>query len=351
MAQPGLRARSLTQYFSNEYGFEAENYIAGIILYKRQTAQGVVERIVVKHAILPILYEPPDGRDEEIDLEENILRRLWGSEHTIRLMSIVDDRYHRAPVMWAPPINRDALNPPPILPWKLRIDPARYYHVANCGFFVMEFLARVTRGCIGMAYPPNRGNRNPAAVEREVLPRPARPASRISHGDLHLGNIMFGDYENQVAHPDCHQIGPILKIIDFGLSHEDNSPAEAQRENLKFVGELMHQISRVTMDPVQDDEDRPTYTVRNFPGVDFDTYATEEFCEAANLSDDFKLLVCQCLAVDEAWRPTLRPVLEVCERNVALTPNWMNLTDEAYELFDSVPLLDNGNDSGSEYTP
>ncbi|KAI0551002.1 hypothetical protein F4679DRAFT_594331 [Xylaria curta] len=398
MAQPGLRARALTQYFSSEYGFEAENYIAlNIILYKRQNAQGVLERIVVKHAIMSLWGQPGD-RDEEIDSEENLLRRLWGSEHTIRLMSVVDDRHHRAPVMWAPPLNRNALNPPPILPWKLRIDPALYYHAANFGFFVMEFLARgtgeqliqrcqamdideisepllwcfflcLTRGCIGMAYPPNRGNRNPPAVVREVLPRPARPASKISHGDLHLGNIMFGDYENQVAQPDCHQIAPICKepreddimtisfakgvqIIDFGLSHEDNSPVEAQMENMKFVGELMHQLARLTIDPVVDDEDRPTYTIRNVPGLDdFDTYATQAFCEARNLSDDFKLLVCKCIAVDEAIRPTLRPVLEVCERNVGLTPNWMNLTDEVYELFDSVPLLNNGSDSGSEYLP
>ncbi|KAI1744900.1 hypothetical protein F4680DRAFT_467189 [Xylaria scruposa] len=368
MAQPDLRARALTQYFSSEYGFEAENYIAGILVYKRQNAQGVVERIAIKYARMSIWWQPGD-RDEEIDSEENFLRRLWGSEHTIRLISIVDDRHHRAPVKWAPPLNRNALNPPPILPWKLRIDPALYPNAANFGFFVMEFLARgtgeqlikrcqamgiveisepllwcfflcLTRGCIGMAYPPSRGNRNPPAVEREVLPRPARQASKISHGDLHLGNIMFGDYENQVAHPDCHQIAPIC------------DPIEAQMENMKFVGELMHQLARLTIDPVVDDEERDTYTVRNIPGLDdFDTYATQEFFEDGNLSFDFKLLVCKCIAVDEAIRPTLRPVLEICERNVALTPNWINLTDEVYELFDSVPLLNNDNDSDSEYIP
>ncbi|KAI1756204.1 hypothetical protein F4782DRAFT_550097 [Xylaria castorea] len=274
MARPGLRARALTRYFSDEYGFEPENHIAGVILYKRLNAQGVVERIVIKHATMPVWGQQPGARDDEIDLEENLLRRLWGSEHTIRLMSVVDDRYHRAPVMWAPPLNRNLLNPPPILPWKLRVDPALYPNAANFGFFVMEFLARGT------------------------------------------------------------------------------GPAEAQRENMKFVGELMHQLARVAEDPVEDDHERPRYTVRNIPGLtDFETYATAEFCRARNLSFDFKLLVCKCLAVDEARRPTLRPVLEVCERNAGLTPNWMNLADEVSELFDAVPLLNNGSDSDSEYTP
>ncbi|KAI8943943.1 hypothetical protein F4801DRAFT_585991 [Xylaria longipes] len=400
MAQPGPRARALTRYFSNEHGFEAENYIAGVILYKRRTVQGGVERIVVKHARLGAWWQG-DARDPEIDSEENLLRRLWGSEHTIRLLSVVDDRHHRAPVMWAPPLNRNLLNPPPILPWKLGVDPALYPNVTNVEFFVMEFLARgtgeqlierceamnigeisepllwcfflcLTRGCIGMAYPPNRRNRNPPAVEREVLPprgQPGPAASRISHGDLHVENMMFGDYDFQAAQPSCHQIVPILKvrqldniygnlftkgsqIIDFGLAHEDNTPAEAQRENMKFVGELMHQLARVVLDPIVEDRHRPRYMIRNIPGLnDFETYATAEFCRAGNLSYDFKLLVCMCLAVDEARRPTLRPVLEVCERNVGLTPNWMNLKDEVSELFDAVPLLNNGSDSGSEYAP
>ncbi|TRX96018.1 hypothetical protein FHL15_003160 [Xylaria flabelliformis] len=325
MAQPGLRARSLTQYFSNEYGFEAENYIAGIILYKRQNAQGVVERIVVKHAIMSI-WEQPDERDEEIDSEENLLRRLWGSEHTIRLMSVVDDRYHRAPVMWAPPINRDALNPPPILPWKLRIDPARYPIAASFGFFVMEFLARGTGNSWvyrnGVSPEPRKSQSSGSRERGIATPRAASVTDIPCKSEEPRVDILMIPFTKGV------------QIIDFGLSHEDN------------------RRTRVTIDPVVDDEERPTFTVRNVPGgIDFDTYATEEFCEAANLSDDFKLLVCKCLAVDEAWRPTLRPVLEVCERNVALTPNWMNLTDEAYELFDSVPLLDDGNDSGSEYLP
>ncbi|RYC64421.1 hypothetical protein CHU98_g1794 [Xylaria longipes] len=324
MAQPGPRARALTRYFSNEHGFEAENYIAGVILYKRRTVQGGVERIVVKHARLGAWWQG-DARDPEIDSEENLLRRLWGSEHTIRLLSVVDDRHHRAPVMWAPPLNRNLLNPPPILPWKLGVDPALYPNVTNVEFFVMEFLARGTGD-------PRLHRNGVSAKPQKSQPTRSRERVKVRQLDNIYGNLFTKGSQ----------------IIDFGLAHEDNTPAEAQRENMKFVGEL----ARVVLDPIVEDRHRPRYMIRNIPGLnDFETYATAEFCRAGNLSYDFKLLVCMCLAVDEARRPTLRPVLEVCERNVGLTPNWMNLKDEVSELFDAVPLLNNGSDSGSEYAP
>lgn len=77
MAQPNPRAQALTHYFSNEYDFEPENYIAGVILYKRRNAQGVVERIVVKHATLPLGGQL--DREEEIGVEEvrNSRNRLF----------------------------------------------------------------------------------------------------------------------------------------------------------------------------------------------------------------------------------------------------------------------------------
>ncbi|KAI0439507.1 hypothetical protein F4803DRAFT_564495 [Xylaria telfairii] len=344
MAQPNPRAQALTHYFSNEYNFEPENYIAGVILYKRRNAQGVVERIVVKHAVQPLSGQM--DRDEE-----NFLRRLWGSEHTIRLISVIDDRDHRAPVTWAEPLNRNLLNPPPILPWKLRVDPVRYPNAAGVAFFVMEYLERgtgdhliercqamniveisepllwsfflcLTRACVGMAYPPNRRNRNPPAVEREALPRGRpRPAPKG------------------------------VQVIDFGMTYEYDTPPQAQMENMRFVGELMHQLACVAQDEVLDDEYKPRYLVRNVPGLgDFETYASEDFWRDQNLSFDFKLLVSRCMAVNEAIHPTVAPVLEICERNVGLTPNWMNLADEVSEIFDTVPL-DEDSDSGSEYEP
>lgn len=113
----------------------------------------------------------------------------------------------------------------------------------------------------------------------------------------------------------------------------------------------MHQLACVAIDEVLDDDDKPRYLVRNVPGGgDFETYASEDFWRDQDLSYDLKLLVSKCMAVDEAIHPTVAPVLQICERNVALTPNWMNLADEVSELFDTVPL-DDDSDSGSEYEP
>ncbi|KAI3339189.1 hypothetical protein F4824DRAFT_53405 [Ustulina deusta] len=237
MAQ--TRATHLNHYFGTDHGFEPERSIAGNIIYKRATPQNDVERIVVKHSIL-LPGAVATNRDDEIDEEEDILNKLWGSEHNIRLLSIVRNRYHRA-ARWNEPINRSLQNPPPLLPWGLQINPRVYGNTLNFSFFVMEYLPRgtgeellercqeleiasisepllwyfflcLTRACVGIAYPPNLGNHNPPAVLRETLPVAGRRATRISHNDLHLGNIMFGDYDPRDTQPRCHRAAPILKV-------------------------------------------------------------------------------------------------------------------------------------------
>ncbi|KAI0196999.1 hypothetical protein F4808DRAFT_463776 [Astrocystis sublimbata] len=136
------RPKALDEYFSVVHGFFAERTFGDVIIYKRFTEEGIIERIVVKHATAPV-WEQANAIDDEFEEEENLMARLWGSEHTIRLLSIVDDEDHTESRLWRLPLNRDDQTRAPVLPWKLSIDQELYPHL-NFQFFVMEHLDRGT---------------------------------------------------------------------------------------------------------------------------------------------------------------------------------------------------------------
>ncbi|KAI1757383.1 hypothetical protein F4782DRAFT_525198 [Xylaria castorea] len=375
MAQPpGQRARILNTFFAAEHGFEPENYNIGIILYKRRNAQNVVERIVVKHAQAPGDTGAAYDRNSEISDEEKILRRLWGAEHVIRLLAVVDNRHHRSR-KWNEPRSRPFYYLSSILPWKLRVDQAIYPGATQFNFFVMEYLSRgdgdalihrcqamgvteisepvlwyfflcLTRACVAMAWPPNHGSRNPPTVVREDIPNPMQRASRIVHGDLHLGNIMFGEY-NAVDNiqPTCHQGVPV--------SWDEETPKDAQRDNIRYVGECIHQFALVSVDNSIYDDDRPTFLVDDIPSLgNFETYLEEDFYRSERLSKPFRQLLAWCMAVEQGRRPSVKRALRICERNVGRTPNWRRFADEISEIYDMVPMdMDTDGDSSGEYEP
>ncbi|KAI0468991.1 hypothetical protein F4859DRAFT_505903 [Xylaria cf. heliscus] len=375
MAQPpGQRALILNAFFAREHGFEPETYTAGIICYKRPNPLGGAERIVVKHAVAAA--NPGVGRDNELEDEERLLRRLWGAEHICRLLAIVDNRHHRSQ-KWNEPLNRVLHDPSSVLPWKLTVDPIRYLGATRFYFFVMEHLARgdggsliercqamaipeisepvlwyfflcLTRACAAMSWPPNRRNLNPPPVVREEIPNPMQRASRTIHGDLHLGNIMFGDYDVGNMQPACHQGVP---IIDFGLAGHEATPKEAQQDNIRYVAELIRQIALVEEDELVWDWGRDTFLVNDIPSLgNFQTYLAEDFYRSNRFTKPFTQLLAWCMAEDQNRRPSVKRGLRICERNVARTPNWRHLADEVNEIFDMVPL-DMDDSSGSEYQP
>ncbi|KAI0436674.1 hypothetical protein F4803DRAFT_572030 [Xylaria telfairii] len=152
MAQPPTqRALFLANYFANEYGFEAERFLSEPIVFKRLNGRGVFERIVVKHAQVPVrpgeerlrysrrLEFMVTPRDEKIKMEEIVLRTLWGSEHIPQILSIVNDPYH---LTWREPPNRPLYVPFPNLPWKLDVGHPNYNNALDFPFFVMEYLPR-----------------------------------------------------------------------------------------------------------------------------------------------------------------------------------------------------------------
>ncbi|KAF2971622.1 hypothetical protein GQX73_g1958 [Xylaria multiplex] len=317
MAQPpGQRGQVLNRFFSTQHGFEPESYNqVGIIVYKRRNAQNLVERIVVKHALAPADSGEAYDLDDRISHEENILRRLWGAEHVVRLLAVVDNQRHRSR-KWNEPLSRPFHYLWTLLPWRLRANQAIYPWAIPFNFIVMEHLSR---------------------------------GDGIVHGDLHLGNMMFGEYDPiDGALPLCHQGVP---LIDFGLAWDEWTPRDAQQDNIRYVGECIHQLALVGVDDFVYNDDRPTFLVDDIPTLaGFETYLEEEFYRSERFSRPFRQLLAWCMAVEQNNRPSVRRALLICERNVGRGPSWEHLADEISDIYDMVPM-DTDDSSGSEYDP
>ncbi|KAI3325668.1 hypothetical protein HD806DRAFT_552921 [Xylariaceae sp. AK1471] len=354
---PGGRGLDMSRYFSDEHHFQFEHDFFTALSFRRVRNNRLLERIVVK------LAPANSGREDETRQEERCLRDLWGCEHIVRLIAIADDEEHED-AEWDEPPNRPNLVPRQPLPWKLEIDPQTYPRILY-PFFVMEHVPRgsgeqllrrceelgipeiseemlwsffvcLTRACVGIAYPPNAGdNSNPPAVWRENLPV-TRPPSIWVHGDLHLGNIMFGETETDPRNPLCHYGPPQGDAI------------EAQQEMIRCVGDAMEELACGYQRDVFDIEDRDEFDVSYPPiePVDFETYASEDFRNSERLSEAFRELVSRCLAKDPQDRPTLRNLLSNCVRQAGLVDDWITLADEASDLFDSLDVVDDNSNDG-----
>ncbi|KAI1112876.1 hypothetical protein F5Y14DRAFT_419835 [Nemania sp. NC0429] len=364
-------AGNLRLYFHTHHGFEHERQIAATIIYKRNTPDGTVERIVVKYGKTAM-----DG--DTIDTEEDILRSLWGAEHIIKLLSVVSNRQHSGR-KWQEPFARELDNPNPILPWKLPISELNFPVAARSKFFIMEYLPRgtaselverceamnideisepllwyfflcLTRACVAMAYPPSARGREPPRVLREMIPRHRPRPILLGHWDLHLGNIMFGEYDDDPeAQPVCHQVTPILKVIDFGMSQYESTEEDSIFFNVRQTGEAIYELAIMDASLPDDDEDRGTFLIDDDLGwTPFLTFASEEFCRDPKYSQKFRHTVARCLAVDWHDRPNLQYLLNTCMEQADAIGNPYKLADEVNELFDFVPTND---DDGSEYEP
>ncbi|KAJ3566437.1 hypothetical protein NPX13_g7129 [Xylaria arbuscula] len=336
------RAVLLNQYFANEFGFYFERQIAGNIIYRRLTQNNVVERIVAK---FPIISGNP-WLNQQMREDASALFRLWGSEHNLRILSIVRNKVYAA---YREPTNRPLSNPI-ITPWWLHIDPQVYGVTADFTFFVTEYLPRgtglsligrceeqgiasisepllwcfflcLTRACVGMAIPPNHGPNDPLPVEREILPQPGRRPGRLAHMDLHIENIMFGDCTSLRYEP--------AYVIDFGRSTQLATPKQAAQYNLSGVGNLMHQLATLEVPDPNDVVFPPVNNIQNSLGLrNFKTQASREFIESQTYSEAFRSLVCMCMADDETEVPGLRGVLFECQRHVNAIGDWTILANE-----------------------
>ncbi|KAI0535410.1 hypothetical protein GGR58DRAFT_515387 [Xylaria digitata] len=107
----------------------------------------------------------------------------------------------------------------------------------------------LVRMCIAMGWPPQR----PDGIDPQPVLETANgdPYGGIIHGDMHHGNLMFGDFIPEDPNGE-HTLTPILKLIDFGTVRDVlDTTAErilAVQENLFDIGVVMLEL--VTLDYV-----------------------------------------------------------------------------------------------------
>ncbi|KAJ2999262.1 hypothetical protein NUW58_g57 [Xylaria curta] len=109
------------------------------------------------------------------------------------------------------------------------------------------FFLCLTRACVAMANPapPIPNPNTPKDKRREALPHSPipRPAGNLVHGDMNLGNLMFGDRPHRLISQQQQQWDaehgsiPILKLIDFGEAYEATSP-EVLPQNMAYDRKL-----------------------------------------------------------------------------------------------------------------
>ncbi|KAI1268101.1 hypothetical protein F5Y18DRAFT_442537 [Xylariaceae sp. FL1019] len=90
------------------------------------------------------------------------------------------------------------------------------------------------RACVALLYP--KALDPDADAELEVLPQPGARASGITHNDLGSANVMIGDLDP--SHRE-HSLLPVVKLIDFGCSEDDQTPEDAASTNLADVSTLI----------------------------------------------------------------------------------------------------------------
>ncbi|KAF2972956.1 hypothetical protein GQX73_g620 [Xylaria multiplex] len=103
------------------------------------------------------------------------------------------------------------------------------------------------RMCIAMGWPPEQ----PDGIDPQPVLETAtgNPYDGINHGDMHHGNLMFGDFIPEDPNGE-HTLTPILKLIDFGIARQVLNTTEkrilAAQDNLFDIGVVMLEL--VTLD-------------------------------------------------------------------------------------------------------
>ncbi|KAI2641202.1 hypothetical protein GGS21DRAFT_362610 [Xylaria nigripes] len=272
--------------------------------------------------------------EKNILTEIDALNRLRGSMHIAQPSHILDSpRWNRAVASLKGPVllmdwiengllcdftkkNAESNEPlPNRLLWFLFLCLCRM--VVALTWPPRDLGVRVPQGLLALEAIPPRNERGQ---------RP--PKSRLVHGDFHYRNIMIDKHE-----PNEHNLFPVLKLIDFGMSRDVPVRAGEPEDlivktNIKTMGEVMLGLLRgnVRGGPGMMDI---TYkgipkTIRSF-ATDLDKLSpsygapphmvAEHQNRMDNLDPDIRSLVAACLAVNVADRPDIEELISIVERN------------------------------------
>ncbi|KAI1321895.1 hypothetical protein F5Y16DRAFT_405035 [Xylariaceae sp. FL0255] len=258
-----------------------------------QTTSG--EKRVVKFAYSAKLNKS-DEADPQILNERDVLARLGHSEHIVQLIGEnIDESKIPRPALVVEYLNNGTLKE-----FCQKIDA------------IKKPVPNLTRAAIGMAYPPWQGG------ERETIKTEQNP-SCLMHADFHDENVLFddltvGDIE--------HKLVLVLKVIDF--SKAEFLAGQAARVEAQHVYDIARLVTAAirkkyaitrdenqTLEVLDSDGNNPTQMVVFTDPILWDDPNTHLLAELRHL-----LLRCQTPEEDWAKRPTLKQVLDQCERAV-----------------------------------
>ncbi|KAK8044596.1 hypothetical protein PG993_004620 [Apiospora rasikravindrae] len=172
-----------------------------------------------------------------------------------------------------------------------------------------SILLCLVRACIAMAYP-GKADKN-AEPCREEIPSDGTPPSNIEHGDLHMGNIMIGDFARPSSEGE-HGLVPVLKLIDFGMAKESK---DAVQENLFSISKVL--INLIARKVVPTGLGTPATGYKGYrtwateilpPQTDDNPFSSFDY-KYATLDPELRDLIARCLAQDPGKRPGLAEML------------------------------------------
>ncbi|KAI1141667.1 kinase-like protein [Hypoxylon sp. FL0543] len=313
----------LKQYFGTDPKFEFVNLVAhgqygSAFRVKYKDPNHKLNQFLVKKAF------DLEGADDALETERRYLQRLRGAAHIVQMLDIPDN-----------PLDKRSTDPDPsksgkklpniigdwiILEWLEHgtvgdfIIKARNMGVKRIpNRLLWRFFYCLVRGCIAMAWPPNRHD---GTVVNETIP-PDVTESKLVHNDVHARNVLLAEPPKDAE----HTISPIIKIIDFGIAGEwawaDGRPSAVQ-SNIRDIGQIMLGLITLTTlldSPPSGPQDLKFTMVDGGPEIDTDAKGllplTGEGAPYPHLDPLLGRLVCACRAFDHNNRPTLRRLNEV----------------------------------------
>ncbi|KAK8085133.1 hypothetical protein PG997_006404 [Apiospora hydei] len=203
-----------------------------------------------------------------------------------------------------------------------------------------SILLCLVRACIAMAYPRNANENAEEPCRLEEIPGDGTPPSNLEHGDLHMGNIMMGDFASPSSGAGAHGLMPVLKLIDFGMAKENK---DAVQENLFSISRVSLPPSPFSHEPLSPQQtiltqipgnDQPhraqsspyryrhaDHRVQRLPhmgdrdpaaaaaAADRESFPLPVGYKYATLDQELRDLIARCLAQDPSRRPSLAEML------------------------------------------